>query len=1165
MHLKSLTVRGFKSFASATTFEFEPGLNAIVGPNGSGKSNVVDALAWVMGEQGAKSLRGGAMKDVIFAGGGGRPALGRARVELVIDNTDAALPLPYTEISLARTMFSAGGSEYEINGAPARLADVQELLSDSGLGRELHAIVGQGQLDRILHGTAADRRELIEQAAGLVKHRKRQDKTAAKLESLKVNLDRLEDLAAELGQQLEGRREQADLARSAASVAARVRSLRADLLTLDAQALRSRLEADTDAQDQARGMQEQAQETVGELGEQVKALGEQEQVLVAGRDGARALLARCEALWHRLDSLLMVAEERLKAGPSTAEDGGAEALDLARLRVTEEGARRDVLAQEVVGARQKLEALAQALEEAQLGADRAGAEVQQAQVARDKHREETAELTGALAAARAGFERAGRELEERQQEAQEAHLGIEDVKELEEARGRKEALAADLARWVEAEGQARQERRQAAQAEEKARQKQHEAEVKVQSLTARSEALEAALRHDGEGAENVAALEAALAAGAQELSLQLDIEEGWEPALAAALGPYADALVWAEAENQPEGVSLLLTGVEKSSEKVKKTGLQLKLEEPYRRLADIVTAPPALLASLENLLDRVVFCTDDQQARALLDRHPELTLATRQGRLHTLESLLYPGSAGVRLELAAELRQDRSALEEAEVGLAQAEQEAEQARKALEASQEAEKTAARTVGATRAQEAAARADYAALEARQQSASKEEARLADRVEKARAAHTQAQKTLQEATLALDTHLDQKPQADLGQLAEEARLAAERAVACQQEVALARAACQRLERQEEEAGIRQKEAQDALAALEDAQQKRQAQQAESQARRQAAGRAHRQALALAAALGKEREEHRLEVETLEAQLEALRQQLEEGRQELAGAQTSLAAALTLRAERAAQRARLEARWEALNSQALDSLGMDCTQLLAEDREVEAEREEIEAELVAAEKELHRLGLVNPLALEEFEALESRFSYLQEQIRDVKKSRSDLRAVMKDVSTHIEESFERAFEDVAEQFALIFGELFPGGEGKLLLSDPADRLASGVDIQARPAGKRVQRLSLLSGGERSLASLALLLAIFMARPAPFYVLDEVEAALDDRNLGRLLGVLGRIRERSQLLMITHHQRTMAQADTLYGVSMREGVSRVLSQRLPGVSEGREPVTGE
>ena len=252
MHLSSLTLKGFKSFASATTLRLEPGITAVVGPNGSGKSNVVDAISWVLGEQGAKSLRGGKMEDVIFAGTAGRPALGRAEVTLTIDNTDGALPIEYTEVSITRRMYRSGESEYEINGDKVRLLDVQELLSDSGIGREMHVIVGQGQLDAVLSGRPEDRRAFIEEAAGVLKHRKRKEKALRKLDGMQHNLDRLADLTAELRRQLKPLGRQAEVARRAAGVQSELRDARLRLLADDLVQLRDALDRDVADENAAR-------------------------------------------------------------------------------------------------------------------------------------------------------------------------------------------------------------------------------------------------------------------------------------------------------------------------------------------------------------------------------------------------------------------------------------------------------------------------------------------------------------------------------------------------------------------------------------------------------------------------------------------------------------------------------------------------------------------------------------------------------------------------------------------------------------------------------------------------------------------------------------------------------------------------------------------------
>ena len=307
MYLKSLTLRGFKSFASSTTLRLEPGITCVVGPNGSGKSNVVDALAWVMGEQGAKSLRGGKMEDVIFAGTAGRPPLGRAEVSLTIDNSDGALPIEYTEVTISRIMFRNGGSEYAINGQSCRLLDVQELLSDSGIGREMHVVVGQGQLEAVLHATPEERRGFIEEAAGVLKHRKRKEKALRKLDAMQANLTRVQDLTTELRRQLGPLGKQAEVARRAAVVQADLRDAKLRLLTDDVLALRTALR------------QEVADETAlrdrkVEVDAELQAAKTRESHIESAMASEARDLARAQETWYRLSSV----RERLRGTASIA-------------------------------------------------------------------------------------------------------------------------------------------------------------------------------------------------------------------------------------------------------------------------------------------------------------------------------------------------------------------------------------------------------------------------------------------------------------------------------------------------------------------------------------------------------------------------------------------------------------------------------------------------------------------------------------------------------------------------------------------------------------------------------------------------------------------------------------------------------------------------------
>ncbi|WP_237223285.1 chromosome segregation protein SMC [Rothia nasimurium] len=1156
MYLKSLTVRGFKSFASATVFEFEPGLNVLVGPNGSGKSNVVDALAWVMGAQGAKQLRGGAMKDVIFAGGGSRGALGRAKVELVIDNEDGALPLPHAEIRLSRTMFSAGGSEYEINGEPARLADVQDLLADAGVGRELYTLVGQGQVDKILHGTADDRRELIEQAAGLLKHRKRQAKTASKLDDLKTNLDRLEDLAGELAEQLEGRREQADAARAASEVAGRVRSLTADLLAHDARAMMQEREAEQAAGQQAEAARLRAQERSRTIEGQLGELAEARQVAQQALDEVTQRRTSLKEVAHLVETVQLVAAERLSASHHREEDqDAATRLVSAQQACAREEENLERAREAGKAAEEELTAAHSALEKAR--AEQSAA--QQALATADQqvrdYKENLSQLTAQLATARVAFERAGEETARRVAEYAEAkEQGASAGADTERAQAAVNGYREQLERAEAEEENLRRARQQANEKVESSRKELHQAQVKLHAAQARCEALEAAWQHDdAESGDSEGLRQQALEQGAQELISLLEIEDTWQAAVAAALGPYLRALTLTSGESLPAGVTQLYS-FEGDIEQIDLHELSTSQAEVYqaRPLADVLTAPQALSRALAVLTADIYLAPDEEAARALVAAHPGVRAVTPDGTVLTAGSTLYPSQERPLTERYAELTRAQQTHRELAQQQEQAERAHQQAEEVLKTAQEAEKAQARTTGSLTAQLTAARADLATLTGRAESSQAALDRLQEAATRAEEAQKKTQRHVEAAQEALARARSTEPQADSATLREAVRTAEKTLVEAQEAKTLAEATATYAREKEEAAQARLAQAQEALAALEKAEEARQLRQQEAaDARHQArkvAARGQALALAIERVQALEDKAHQKALKKVQEASKALNAT----REELAGSQTSLAAALTLQAEAAAQGARVEARWEALARRVEKDLGLSLDTLL-ETREVsDLPRESLEAHLVAAEAELARFGAINPLALEEHEALEQRHSYLRQQIKDIKASRADLRAVMKDVTGHIESSFTRALADVQVEFSRIFALLFPGGQAELVLADPNDLEHSGLDIRVKPAGKKVTRLSLLSGGERTLASLALLLAVFMARPAPFYVLDEVEAALDDRNLGRLLEVLAQLREKSQLLMITHHQRTMAQADTLYGISMRQGVSTVLSHRL-------------
>lgn len=1099
----SLTLRGFKSFASATTFEFTPGINAVVGPNGSGKSNVLDALAWVMGEQGAKSLRGGSMKDVIFAGSGEagsgdgaqRAPLGRAKVTLTFDNSDGTLSIPADRVQISRTMFRSGGSEYEINGSPARLADIQDLLSEAGLGQQMHVLVGQGQLDAVLHATAQQRRDMIEQAAGVVKYRRRQEKTSRKLESVASNVTRLSDLVAELDSQLQPLSEQAESAATARQLQARIRQLEAVLLTRQLGILQA---------EQTQALASEAEGT-----RRAEALKEQ-------LEAARAASAKHQQEQNRLNAEITACQKAV----STLRESAA------RVRTVQS-------------------------------------------IAAERVRTYRVELTEATAAARAGYERALELLEERREEAERAVESYASFEERYDAALKNvEKAASEVAQTERASGEAAQSR----------------ARAQAQLDAARAAAVEAT-RAYAAAAERAATLREALGQSLGEAPAELDTESA-----EAVFDPETGELV--EPSSEAEGASLLrvldavqidpeyaraasaaltslatavlsvpVEGAEVSQLRGESDGSAADLPEsalpetilpescatelrelgirPATEMIEPLSEDAAALAGIdEHALARVtaalgerlagvLFAPDAASAEHALHLLAENPLAGQRtmwrifdpaGTEHTRYSLLYPAEGASPLELAAAYRAASQVVTRTRAELDEAEQSVQQAQTAAESAVEAEREAAKAAGVASAEHARARAQAESLEASAQNIQNERARLNERLTAAEESVAEARIAYESARTREDSYL-----AGTGEQAPAAKI--ERRAQSLGEV-LAEQVSER-EQQLHELSTALKNAQEGLTSTNDEVQDLQA--------------AHAAALTLLA----------------RTQTEAAR--VQERVQALAE-RARLVTGLTLEQleEEYSEQLPVDVPAdEASENDATENTASENAATETASETTEASTESVRARLKATRAELEALGAINPLALEEYEALSERHAYLNQQIEDLKATRRDLNTVMDEVSSHIAEVFTAAMEDINTHYRRIFETLFPGGEGHLELDDPSDPLNSGVEIHARPAGKKVKRLSLLSGGERSLASLALLIAIYMSRPSPFYALDEVEAALDDRNLSRLLQVIGELGERSQLIVVTHQKRTMQIAETLYGVSMRGGVSTVLSQQMEELRE--------
>ncbi|MFE5810666.1 AAA family ATPase [Streptomyces sp. NPDC056491] len=1260
MHLKSLTLRGFKSFASATTLRFEPGITCVVGPNGSGKSNVVDALSWVMGEQGAKSLRGGKMEDVIFAGTTGRPPLGRAEVSLTIDNSDGALPIDYAEVTITRIMFRGGSSEYQINGDTCRLLDIQELLSDSGIGREMHVIVGQGQLDSVLHADPMGRRAFIEEAAGVLKHRKRKEKALRKLDAMQANLARVQDLGDELRRQLKPLGRQAAVARRAAVIQADLRDARLRLLADDLVTLRRTLDAEI--ADEA-ALKERKEAAEAQLAGALRREAELEEAV---RELAPRL-TRAQQTWYELSQLaervrgtasLADARVRSATAPAEEERRGADSRDPESME--REAARIREQEAELTAA---LEAASRALEDT----SEHRAELEQALAEEERRlrdaaraiadrREGLARLTGRLGAARSRAGAAQAEIDRlvaaRDAAQSRAAAAQEEYEALAEEVGGLEDPSADTDHEA-----ARAELAAAEAGLSAARDALSGAERSRAAVSARRDALALGLRRkDGTGA--LLAARERLAGLLGPAAERLSVTPGYEVAVAAALGSAADALAVASPgaaagairhlrEADAGRATLLIApaapalpgqasagpgsgdggdgggdGAEAGSGTATgtATGGAVPRPAPSRDgdlpafaahlsagpggsaspaqapapapapapgngpagapvpAAGLVGGDAELLRAVGWVLrDHVVVASLDE-AEALVAERPVAVAVTLDGDVLGAH-LAHGGSAGAPSlievqaavdEAAAELtllgvrceelgeaqaaararRQDAAALvdeladrrraaEQARAGVAQ--QLGRLAGQAKGAAGEAERSAA---AAAKAQDALEQALAEVEECAERLATAEEMPVDEEPDGSRrdrlaADGANARQTEMEARLQLRTHEERvralagrADSLDRGARAErEARARAERRRA-------------RLRHEAEVAGAVADGSRQLLAHVEVS--LRRADEERERAER-AKGLAERE-------LGEARNRGR----ELKGELDKLTDSVHRG--EVLGAEQRL-------------------RIEALESKALEEFGTAAAALVAEygpDQPVppspaaEGEalpedpedprnrpgpfvRAQQEKRLKAAERAYQQLGKVNPLALEEFAALEERHQFLSEQLEDLRKTRADLLQVVKEVDQRVEQVFTEAYRDTAREFEGVFSRLFPGGEGRLILTDPDNMLATGVDVEARPPGKKVKRLSLLSGGERSLTAVALLVSIFKARPSPFYVMDEVEAALDDTNLQRLIRIMEELQESSQLIVITHQKRTMEVADALYGVSMQgDGVSKVISQRL-------------
>ena len=1167
-----MTLKGFKSFASTTTLRLEPGITCVVGPNGSGKSNVVDALTWVMGEQGAKSLRGGKMEDVIFAGTSGRAPLGRAEVSLTIDNTDGALPIDYTEVTISRILFRNGQSEYQINGEASRLLDIQELLSDSGIGREMHVIVGQGQIDAILMATPEERRGFIEEAAGVLKHRKRKEKALRKLDSMQANLARVQDLTVELRRQLRPLGKQAEVAKKAATIQADLRDAKLRLLADDYISLSKTLDAevaDETALRERRSLVEAENEKVRLREEALDAQAAFESpLLIAAQENFYSLSALREKFrgtqslaQERSRFLAEEAEEARNAGrdPEALEqEAAALRLEEAQLRAGVESSRTSLAT-----TTQKLadaEALLKAEEDKIAAAMRAIADQREGTARQEGHIKSLAARLDAIAEEIARLVKARDEAQSRAESAQREYSTYEmdiagaDAGELgldsqfEVAKNGLDKAKVDLTTLVDAERAADRERNAT------------ESKLEAMQLTSQSRDGGAALMRDSRGLSllgSVASL--------------INIDNGWEAATAAALGTLSDAVVVRDLNSAVSALTTL------RSENLGQA--DVLVYEPGSHTAPVIPSGLTPLANyvrsseigdlLSSLLGSIVVVESARDAESILRSNPGLTVVTRDGDVITAKRARGGSASSTSLiEINALVQDLTKKLEVLTHNCDRLKFEIVTAQSEVDAKQSAFDIALSKLNESDARIAALTEQLAVSGQNMKSASAEVERLNLSISEASGAKGRDENELsiasaqlhQRGTTAEPDHSTAENLRNLVSLARTSEVEARLAVRTSEE-------------RVDSLSARAK-------ALEDSANAEREASARAVSRRGARARG----ALISSAIAEAAYEALIHIERSIAKAATERARLEASRSDREGETLTVRARgreLAIELEQLTSsvhkdeiaRAEQRMRIEALETKCVEELGVDTTTLVNEygphndvptfietdEGEIVAtelipyRRDQQEKRLAATERSLTLLGKINPLALEEYNALEERLKFLAEQLEDLKRTKKDLLDIIKEVEDRVQSIFIEAFEETAKHFEDIFARLFPGGDGRLILTNPDDLLNTGVDVEARPPGTRIKRLSLLSGGQKSLTAVAMLVAIFKARPSPFYVLDEVEAALDDVNLGRLLVILEELRESSQLIIITHQKRTMEIADALYGVTMRgDGVTEVISQRL-------------
>lgn len=1178
MYLKSLTLKGFKSFADRTVLQMEPGITAIVGPNGSGKSNISDAVLWVLGERNVRNLRGQAMEDVIFAGSSARKSTSFAEVELVLDNSDHVLPVDFEEVVIARRMYRTGESEYLINGTISRRMDVLDILHDSGLGQGTHSIISQGSIDSVLASKPEDRRALIEEAAGVLKHKQRMERSARKMERIQNHVERISDVVSEVGRQLGPLERKAKRAKIYEELSEELSDVSLQLAVDDLRHFQIRHEENAKVEKQIAEDLAKCKQAIDEVDAQSQELQRKIQQDSADAGEISRKQRRVAACLERIESTIAIARERRRQAATRASeiDMSLEQskAEIAKLEESLAKARIDLSEAEKV-----LEQTSSLSEVLKQQADESDAKRLDLE---DKHSALTLKI-----------EKANKQLEQARQDralTQESLTsGLARVKVLE---GHKADLELRVARDEADSRNAQVElsslemtletlntQEQAARelvatctrARDAARAARDEASSQEQSIKAQIQALDAL---ESKRAESEGDAKKWAQAHAREfdisdttLSHAIKVSKGYEGLVELLLGPDVTMLGIANVENAEDAIRALsdsgnsgeLSLIVLDDSSSRHFDVSASLENGRFALLDNIECDDSYKGAIEALLGDVVVCQNVEDA---LQAHAQdlvgLRFATNDG------SIVWPsGKVSVGLSVLEEdqgtlarirhLNELKEALKGASSTTEEAAEQAQNAEKALSEAQQESLKASEKLAELKGNILSAK-NIAIQAAEKLQNSKNE------LVEANTKHGEAEKLIEDARPDIE-RLDMEIsslEASLESNKAELKIVEEELVPIRQNAREGSEALQKASLDVAKAS--EKKTYSELIATRhmsdlDRAKERMTSLERTRHVKEASARRIEKVIALLdlVAQSSSAMSHKLEDAASKAQdsasgLHAMTDSLRRRSNETHAAYD---AANERMSDVKVERARIEMQVEAAIAQITDVLGVSL-EIALQCPSLE-NRPEIEETRDTLNKRIAGLGAINPDAASEYAALKERYDFLSAQLYDLSHASRSLTKINRLIESRMKDDFATTFEQINKDFQEVFSMLFPGGNAKLSLEDPEDLENTGVEVHAQPAGKRIAKMSLMSGGEKSLTALALLFALYRTRPTPFYILDEVEAALDDSNLRRLSSFIDAMRDDTQMIMITHQRRTMEMADVLFGVSMQsDGVTKVVSQKL-------------